>query len=445
MNIIVERLPDCLVTLQVEIPAEIVAQERAKITSYYAQQAKIPGYRPGKAPARVIEKRYQKQIDEELRSQLVRRGCQEGIKKEDLDVLHVSEVKDEEFHLDDTFTFTAHLAVAPEFELPDYKEIPIEVKKVDVTDHDVDHALHHLRQRMADFQDIEGRPLEKGDFAVVTYSATLDGTPLEEAVENVGYLAKGEEQWLRMDEDAFLPGFSDAMMGMNIGDTKEFELTMDDEFPVEDLRGKVLAYKTELKGIKAQTLPELTDELVGSLQEGLTVEGLKEEQRKDLERQQKDEQREEMTTQILEYLDKNVTLELPKDVVENETQRQVHEIVRRSQMQGVSDDKLKEEQDAIFQHAATQAEVNVKTGFILQKIAEKEEIKAEEQEMLGYIAQMAQSEKTPMEKYIKQLQKNDQISTIQNRIVTSKTLDFLRENASVTEVDRPPHECDLDH
>lgn len=445
MNIIAERLPNCRVTLQVEVPAEIVTQERKKIASYFAKEAKIPGFRPGKAPKGVVEKRYQKEIDKELRSELIRRGCREGIDKESLDVLHISAIENEEFHLDDTFTFTAQIQTAPDFELPDYKGIAVEVQKVDVTDHDIDHALYHLRQRMANFEDVEGRELQAGDFAVITYSTTLEGKPLEEAVEDVGYLAKGEDQWLHLEDDRFLPGFDEKLLGMNSGETREFELEMAEDFPIEDLKSKALSFKVDLKGIKQQVLPELTDEMVGQLEEGMTVEELRKREREELEMRQKGEQREAMTNQILEFLDKNVEFELPEDVVENETQRQVHDIVRRSQMQGATEDILVEQQDAIFQHAATQAQDSVKAGFILKQIAEKEEIEATEQELMEYISYMAASSKTPINKYINELKKNDGISQIANRIVTSKTLDFLRQNASVTEVDRPPHECDLDH
>ncbi len=153
MNVVVDRQPNCRVSLQVEIPAEVVSGERKKLAAYFAQQARIPGFRPGKAPKAVIEKRFQKEINEELRTELIRRGVREAIDREKLDVLHVSRVENDEFHVvDGTFSFSAELQIAPDFALPDYKGIPVEVEKAEVRDDDIDQELQKLRSRMATYE-----------------------------------------------------------------------------------------------------------------------------------------------------------------------------------------------------------------------------------------------------------------------------------------------------
>lgn len=442
MKFILERLPDCRASLRVDIPGDVVANERKKIVSAFAQQAKIPGFRPGKTPAKVIEKRYGPQIEEELKQSLIRRGCQEGIKKEKIDVLNVTDIKDAEFALDDgSFGFTAQMQTAPDFEVPDYFEIPVEVPKIEVTDHDIDHQMDHLRERMATMEEVE-KELEMGDFAVLDYDGTIDGKPMAEVEEQAAQWGKAEGQWLRLDENAFLPGFCEQLLGLKKGDSKEFEVVLPEEIPFEDLRGETVSYRVEIKGVNRRKLPEWTDELAGQLEEGETVASLREKMGEQIKMQQEHERQGEMTTQILEYLDKELEFDLPESVVQNETQRQVNDLVMRGHSQGLSEEQIQEQQEDIIKHASMQAQVNVKTGFILEQIAEKEKIEATQEEILGAIAQAAAQAGQPPKKFFKQVQKANQVGSFANRIVTAKTLDLLREKAKITEVDRPPHECD---
>ena len=428
--------------MRVDVPAGTVTNERKKIVHAFSMQAKIPGFRPGKVPSKVIEKRYAKEIEDELKEALIRQGCNDGIREEKLDVINVTDIKNPEFALDDgSFGFTALLQTAPDFDIPDYVGISVELPKIEATDHDIDHQMDHLRQRLATFEDAE-KELELGDFAILNYDGFLDDKPVTEIAEQAAYIGKGEEQWLRLDEESFLPGFCEQLLGLKAGDTKEFDVGLPEEMPVEELKGQTLTYKVEIKAVKQQVLPEWTDELAEQVEEGATVESLRERADEQIKAQQEQEREGEMTTQILEFLDKELEFELPEGVVQNETQRQVNDLVSRGQMQGMSDDQLMEQQEQIFKHAAMQAQVNVKTGFILSQIAEKEKIEATQEELIGAISQMAQQSNTPFKKYLKQIQKADQIGSIANRIVTAKTLDFLREKASVTEVDRPAHECD---
>ncbi len=442
MNIYVERLPECRATMRVEIPAEVVKKERQQVVASFAKHAKLPGFREGKVPPNVIEKRFAKQIKEQVQSKLVEEGFREGIKKEELDVLSV-DVGEEEFHLDDTFSFVAQLQTSPDFTLPEYKGIEVTVPRVEVTDHDVEHEMEHMRSRLARYEDIEGQALEMGNFVVLDYGTSSEGVPLDP--EKTGQLAKGEDAWFKMATESFLPGFCEQLLGLNVGDEKDFDLDVNDEFPIEALKGKTLNFHVAVKAIKRQVIPEWSDEIAAQVEEGLTMESLRARTKEQMEGYQEMQRNEEMTTQILEFLDKNLDFELPKNVVLGETQRQVNEIARNIASRGATEDDLQEKKDDIINYASQQAEANVKTSFILEQIAKKEKIEATEQEMLSVCAQQAAAYKLSLEAFIKQVQKSNGFGQITNRIVTSKTLEFLRENASITETDPPEHQCDLDH
>src|SRR5215210_1234017 len=173
MNVQVESLPNCITTLRVEVPPEKVRQTQDKIAKDFTGQAKIPGFRPGKAPRQVVEKKFQREITEEVRKKLLSESCREAINEKKLRVLSVAEVEDIEIADDKTMRFTATLVTAPEFELPDYKKIPVRQHAADVTEAEVDEAIENLRNQSADFSDIADRGLQMDDFAVIDYSGNI--------------------------------------------------------------------------------------------------------------------------------------------------------------------------------------------------------------------------------------------------------------------------------
>jgi len=184
MNITVDKQPECTATLRAEIPADKVQSERKNIVKAFGAQAKIPGFRPGKTPISVIEKRFANDIKAELESRLVSAACGEAMQQdEDLRVLNFKAPEATEFPDDGSFTFTMPLILAPVFELPDYKEIDVKVAPTDATEEEVQREIGGVLERYADYKDIEDRNLESGDIAVIDFTSTLDGKPLEEAVE----------------------------------------------------------------------------------------------------------------------------------------------------------------------------------------------------------------------------------------------------------------------
>lgn len=428
--------------MRVEVPAEKVTSERKSITRAFANQARIPGFRKGKVPQALIEKRFEKDIAEELESRLVNQGFQEGVKKQELKVITITGIEDRAFHPDDTFTFTANILLAPDFELPEYKGITVQIPRVEITDENVEQALENLRQRFADFNDIENQPVEMGGFAVIDYEGYVDDTPVAQAFPQAGaYLAKGEDFWLNITEQSFLPGFCADLVGANVDDKRDVEVTLPDDFPFEALRGNTIKYDVTIKSIKEQILPPLDDELAGKIEEGKTLDEIREAIRDQMTRERENQNEELKTNQIITWLTEKLDFDIPDELVHSETQRQINDIVQRSQQSGVAEEELRKHEGEIINNASGQARMNVKTSFILDEIAEAESISVNQQELLQQINLMAAQYQTPVKKLISQLQKSNGIGRIENQIRVRKTLDFLRSNASVEEVE-PPDETE---
>ena len=270
MNVEVENLPNCIASLHIELPPDFVTKEWNEVVKGFRQVARIPGFRPGKAPQSVVEAKFRKEIQEELTKKLVSETTREAIREKGLKVLSISDVDAVEFTPERSMRFTATLITSPEFELPEYKGISVKVPPEEITDQELEQGLQKLRERHATFSDVEGRPLEMDDFAVIDYAATLEGRPLLEVEPKAPkMLGGGTDFWIKLDENTFLKGFSDQLVGMRTGETRDFDLTIPDDYAVAELATRVLDFNVTLKGIKSMQLPDLTDEFAGQVAQGL--------------------------------------------------------------------------------------------------------------------------------------------------------------------------------
>ena len=435
MNIVVEKQPKCIATLNVEVPAADVAAKRAEIASTYASQAKIAGFRPGKAPKNVIQKRFGKQISEELTEALFGEACDQALEKENLKVLDFGFPDNLNERPDGSIAFETKLILAPEFTLPEYKGIEVKAPSAEITDAELDVQLQTLRERLSEFEDVTGRALQADDIAVVDFTTTLEGQPLTEAIGEKGqYLAKRENHWLPVKEGAFLPGYAVQLTGMNVGDERAVTISLGEDFPFEELRGKEITLQTTLQGIKASKLPELDDAFAAKLVPDKTLADLKDLIRGNMAGEKEKQIGEFKVNQIVEHLNSAVSFDLPEEIVMRETQNQANTLVEEGTKQGASDEEMMERQEEIFSVATRRALTNLRTNFLLQEIAAAEKITVPDSELLAHISRIAESRKEPIKRVIKDLQRTRRIQSIRNSLLIGRTIDFLVEHANVTEV-----------
>lgn len=432
MKITVEKLPDCLANVRVEVPADKVATERQKISKSFAKQAKLPGYRPGKVPASVVEKRFKKNIDEEFENRIIGEAIREAREQEKLDIISVSKIDEKEYGLEGTFSFLAELTLTPEFELPEYKNIPIRVPRVEVSPEDVEKGLEQVRANYADYEDITDRGADMGDFIIVDYKGSADGKPIGEVSPDApAQVATGEDKWFKMEEGTFIPGFCAGLVGTKFEDKLEIKVTMPNEFPHPELAGKEITYAVEVKGLKTQVLPELDDALAEKIKPDTTMDELRELMEADLLKQRENQVENATVQQIINHLNQGLDFELPKDMVMREAQGRINEIVRQNAQRGLGDDTIAEHQEEILNSATSDAHMSVKNTFILEQIAKTEEIKVDNEELREHVEGMAENYGMPFEKLAKELEKDGGVQRIHHQLLMSKTLDFLKANASV--------------
>jgi trigger factor len=432
MNVEVEHLPNCLASIHVELPADRVKREWDQVAKGFRQAARIPGFRPGKAPQNVVEAKYRKEIQEELTRKLVQETTKEAIREKGLKVLSVSNVDEVEFAPDRTMRFTATLITTPEFELPEYKSIPVKAPSGEVSEEELNSALDRLRERHATFSELEGQALEIGGFAVIDFTTSVEGQALLAAFPDAPKLLGGNEDfWIRTEDDTLLPGFMPSLLGMQVSETREFDLPVPDNFPTASLAGKLIHFRVNLKALKRMNLPELTDEFAGQVAEGLTAEKLRELVRSRLQEERVREINSQIRTQIVDYLVKKVECELPQSYVRDETRRIMSEIVEHNQQRGVSEDLLRESGKEIVDTASRNAKDRLKASFILTRIGEQEKIEVTANDVKRRVAELAIQYRMNPEKAMTELDRRGAIPQIYEEIQVGKVLDFLTSNANV--------------
>jgi trigger factor len=432
MKVDVEKQPDATSKLYIELPAEEVSKEWDTVANNFARFAKIPGYRPGKAPRRVIEAKFRKEIQDELTKKLVSKSYRDAIEQKKLRVVSVTNVEDVQFGEDKSMRFRATVVTAPEFELPEYKNIPVQLPDTKVSDGEVDAALERLRDQSADFVDVPERGTEMEDFVVIDFEGSVDGKPISEIAPQASKtLHGGKKFWLRVAPDNFMPTFCEQLVGQKPGETRLMMVDLPADFPVKELAGKRATYTVTLGEIKQKVLPALDDALAEKLTPGKTLADVRHLIEHDLEHEKEHELERAKEAQVVKYLHEKIQFDLPPVLLRSETRRALGELVQRNRQRGITDEMLKEKEKELVEGAGGLAAHRLKTNFILHRIAEREKIEVTRDDFGARIRDEAERYNISAEKMRKELEEHDGLDGFAEQILLGKTLDFLKANVSV--------------
>lgn len=434
VNVTVENLAPCKKLLRIEVEPAKVDEAFASVTKQFQREANLPGFRPGKAPKEMVVRKYQKDIDDEVKRQLISDSYKKAVEEQKLDVLGYPDIEEIQFGHGQPLQFAATVETAPEFEIPEYKGIPVKVEARSVTDEDMQRALDTLRQRQAAFNTVD-RALQTGDIAVVNYTGTVEGKPITDVAPTAKGLTTQEKFWVEAGSNSFIPGFADQLLGAKAGEKRTVNVDFPADFVTPALAGKKGVYEVEVVEIKEKTLPALDDAFAKSFN-AENAEKLKEGVRHDLQNELDHKRSQVVRSQIIRSLLNRVNFELPESAVERETRNVVYDLVQENAKRGVSRLMIEQEKDRIYSAATQSARERVKVAFLLQKIAEKEDIKVSNEEISGRIAYLAAMYQIPAEKFAKDLQKRNGLIAVYDEIMNQKVMDLLEKEAKLEEV--PP-------
>ncbi len=432
MKVQVEKKPESVSTLKIELPADEVSKEWDAIATSFARFAKIPGYRPGKAPRAVVDKRFRKEIQEEVTKKLVSKSYHEAIEQKKLRVASLTNLEDVQFGDDKSMRFQATVVTAPEFKLPDYKDISVQLPDMKVSETEINATLERLRDQTADFVDAPDRPAQMDDFVVIDFEGTVDGKPISEVAPSASKnLHGGKKFWLRLAPDNFLPKFCEQIVGQKKDESRTLPVDFPGDFLVKELTGKQASYDVTLREIKDKVLPEVNDEFAAKLLPGKTLAELRHQIEHDLEHEKEHQVEHAKEEQIIKFLHEKTKFDVPPPLLRNETKRALTELVQRNRARGIPDEMLKEKEKELIETAGSVAYHRLKTNFILERIAEQEKIEVTREDADLRIRQEAQRYNISSDKMRKELEEHDGLNALAEQILLAKTLDFLKANVSV--------------
>ncbi len=436
VNVTVENLAPCKKLVRVEVESAKVDETFNTVTKDFQKQASLPGFRPGKAPREMVLRKYEKEIGEEVKRKLISDSYRKAVDEQKLDVLGYPDIEEIQFGRGQPLHFAATIETAPEFELPEYKGIPIQREAKSVTEEDVERAISVLREKKTSFKTVD-RPLQTGDIAVVNYAGTCEGKPMTEIAPTAKGLTEQKGFWVEVGGTSFLPGFGEQLMGAKAGDKRNVVIDFPADFMTKELAGKKGVYDVEIIEVKEKVLPAI-DEAFAKSFEAESVEKLREGVRRDLENELKFKLSRDARNQIVRSLVNRVNFELPETAVARETRNVVYDLVQENAKRGIPRAAIEQHKDQIYTAATQNAKERVKVAFLMQKIAEKEDIKVSQEEIGQRIYHLAGLYQIPPEKFAKDLQQRNGMIEIYDQIMNEKVLEFLEKNATIQEVQPGP-------
>jgi trigger factor len=422
--------------MRVEVEAQKVDETFDSVTKEFQKEANLPGFRPGKAPREMVLRKYGKSIEDEAKRKLISEAYHKAVEEQKLDVLGQPDIEEIQFNRGQPLQFAATIETTPEFELPEYKRIPVQREARVVTDNDVERALEALRQPQTTFKTVD-RTAQTGDIVVVNYMGACEGKPITEIAPTAKGLTEKQNFWIEIGATSFIPGFAEQLMGAKAGDQRTVTVHFPPDFVTPQLAGKTGVYAVEVVEVKEKALPPIDEAFAKSYGAG-DLQKLREGVRRDLENELNHKQTRTTRNQLIRSLLNRVNFELPESSVAHETRNVVYDLVQENAKRGVPREAIEQQKDQIYNAATQGAKERVKVAFLLQKIAEKEDIKVSQEEIAQRIAHLAGLYQIPADKFLKDLQKRNGLIEIYDQIMNEKVIDFLQQNARIEEVPPPP-------
>ncbi len=387
--------PGSRVVLEIEVPPAEVDRHFATAYRHLAEQTRVPGFRPGKAPRQVIDRFVGRAgVLAETIEHLVASSYDAALDQSDITPVDQPQVDidPESVKEGSAVRFTATVPVRPEVQLGAYTDYPFGLEVPEVTDQDVDQVLDELRQQQATYRPIDDRPAATGDVGVVSFTGTIDGEPFEGG--------SSERMPIEIGADRMIPGFEEQLVGLARDEEKAFELTFPDDYRNEALRGKRARFEVKLIDLREKLLPDLDDEFARSVSDGKDLDGLRAEIRDAMERRAAAEARHRYADRIIDFATSNASVEIPDVMIANEVEIMRDELrVRLAQQQIGMDQYLalsQQSPEQLTTELREPAARRVKTLLVLSAIAEREQVDATDEEIDAEVAtQLEQAGDSP--------------------------------------------------
>ena len=409
----------CKHALEITVPLAEVEQETERAAAQIQGKARLPGFRPGKAPLSIVKTRFAGDIRQEVLDALVPRFLQAAVEQDNLHLVGRPNISDVHFHTGEPLRFRAEFEVAPTFDLGEYCGVTVTYNEPTVSDADVDERVEQIRDQKAQYVNEDPRPLVDGDYAVVSL----------ESLEGVAEKVSQEELMLKIGDEATMKEFSESLRGASPDEAREFEVTYPEDYDRPNLAGKTVKFRAVVKAVRRKDLPELNDEFAKDLGDFKTLDELKETIRKSIFQEREHRAKEDAKQQLIDKLVDAHEFPVPDAYIDRQIQINVENQLRSLAAQGVDPNQIKLDWEKVRETQKPRAIRDVKASLLLDKIGEREAIAPTQEEVDREVARIARQQREALAVTRAKLQKEGGLARIAGHIRTDKTLNFLFDQA----------------
>ncbi|KNZ69585.1 trigger factor [Thermincola ferriacetica] len=428
MKVNMEKIEKNLVNLEIEVEQEKFAQAMEKAFKKVASKVSIPGFRKGKAPRVLVERKVGKEyLYDEALEYIVPEAYFDAVKETKIEPIDKPNIEVVQIGDEKPLIFKAKVEVKPEVKLGEYKGLEVKKPEVSITDEDIEQELEKLRQRHAQIINVEDGEAQLHDTVVIDFEGFVDGVAFQGG--------SGKDYSLELGSGTFIPGFEDQLVGAKVGETREIKVTFPENYHAADLAGKDAVFKVEVKAIKRKQLAAIDDELAKDVSEFETLEELKKDISNKLKEAAEQKAEHEMKDLLVAKAVENAEVEIPNIMVEQRIDSMIQSLAQRLSLQGLSlEEYLKftnSNMEALREQHRPDAENRVKATLVLEAIAKKENIEPTEEDLEEEIKTMAaqyNAEPGLMRTFI---ENQGNMEALKQSIAINKTVQFLVDHATI--------------
>ena len=430
MSVQIENLEHNMAKLTIEVEAAEFDAACKKVYNRKKGSYNLPGFRKGKVPMNMLEKTYGPGIFyEDAANEIMPKAYADALEETKLDVVSAPEVDVTQIGKGQNFIFTVSVAVRPEVTLGEYKGLEVEKETVEVADAEVEAELKKAQEQNAREITIEDRPVKEGDIITLNYAGTIDGVPFDGGT--------AESQKLEIGSHSFIDTFEDQLVGMNIGDEKDVEVTFPEEYHEASLSGKPATFHVKVLGITEKQLPEIDDDFAQDTTEFDSLEEYKADIRAKLLSDKEEQAVNAMENALVDKAVENAQMDIPDAMIDSQVDQMIQEFQQRVSYQGISFEQYLQftgqSLDAMKESMRPEAVRRIQSSLVLEAIVAAENIEATEEDLdkeFERMASMYQMEKDQIASFMGDAEKEN----MKKDIAIQKAVEFLREQAVVTEV-----------
>ena len=417
-------------TITVSVAAAEIASIEASLIKEFMRDAKIPGFRPGKAPENMIRMRYAKELKSELSQRVVSKAHQEGVAKSDFEIFGVVDLNEGEIAAGSDATITFTVDVLQAFEVPAYEGLKVTNEPTEASAEEVEKMFEQMLSQRAEFNVAE-KAADKGDYVRCSYEGKIGDELVADLVPETPMYGTQKVTWEEAGAEG-TPGVQaivDGVVGMQAGDEKEVTMEFAEDFKPEALAGKTAVYSLKAEEVREKVMPAMDDAFFASMQVKDEAE-LRERISENIEGQKKEQNSNAERQQITEQLLASVEFAIPESGIESETEAVLRDFMQRNMQQGASEADFEAHKEQLHEGASKAAHDRLKSRLILSKIAEKEKVQAENDDFSRLIMMQAQQSGEKPEKIVKEIQKDQsRINNMRSEILLGKTMDLILDKA----------------